>query len=54
MNDYIHAKLAAERAESLRAEATAHRLAKRIASRRAERAASKASHPSRRALRTAH
>lgn len=52
MNDYIHTKLAAERAESLRAEATAHRLGKRA--HRSERIAGKVSHPIRRALRTTH
>lgn len=52
MNDYIHTKLAAERAESLRAEATAHRLSRRA--RRSARIAGKVSHPSRSALRTAH
>lgn len=54
MNDYFHAKLATERAETLRAEAAAHRIGKTVLARRAERLASKVSHQTRRALRAAH
>lgn len=54
MNDYFHGKLAAERAETLRAEAAAHRVGKRVLARRSERLASKVTHQTRRALRAAH
>ncbi|MGH3434094.1 MAG: hypothetical protein ACRDQB_14795 [Thermocrispum sp.] len=54
MNDYIHTQLAAERAESLRAEARAHRLGRQVLTRRAARKASRVSHQAARSLRTAH
>lgn len=54
MYDYIHTKLATERAETLRAEAASHRLAKRVLARRAERRAGKIPHQTRRSLRAAH
>lgn len=51
MNEYIHAKLAAERAAKLRAEADAYRFA-RLFTRRSSKQA-KTSHQTRRALRAA-
>lgn len=52
---YIHSKLATERAETLRAEAAAHRIGKLVrAARRAERLASKIPYQTRRTLRAAH
>lgn len=53
MHDYIISQLAADRAETLRAEATAHRLTRRASTRRTGRLARLLPHPTRRSLRAA-